>query len=106
MTNDQFVEWQRHNVTRQKQDGYVAATITLPLGDLTSEQLRVVAELALAYGDGTARLTIDQDLILRWIRVGIARSTRGWRRPVCSGPRPARRPTSRAVRAPSRASSP
>ncbi len=70
VTNEQFVEWQRHNVVRQKQDGYLAATITLPLGDLTSEQLRAVAELALAYGDGTARLTIDQDLIVRWIRVG------------------------------------
>jgi sulfite reductase beta subunit-like hemoprotein len=69
VTNAEFVEWQRHNVTRQKQQGYAAATITLPLGDITSEQLRVVAELAVAYGDGTARLTIDQDLILRWIRL-------------------------------------
>jgi sulfite reductase beta subunit-like hemoprotein len=67
VTSADFVEWQRHNVTRQKQAGYAAATITLPLGDITSEQLRVVAELAVAYGDGTARLTIDQDLILRWV---------------------------------------
>jgi sulfite reductase (NADPH) hemoprotein beta-component len=69
VTDAQFLEWQRRNVTRQKQDGYVAATVTLPLGDLTAEQLRVVAELALAYGDGNVRLTIDQDLIVRWIRV-------------------------------------
>jgi sulfite reductase beta subunit-like hemoprotein len=69
VTDADFAEWQRHNVTRQKQPGYAAATITLPLGDLTAEQLRVVSELAVAYGDGTARLTIDQDLILRWIRI-------------------------------------
>ena len=43
-------------------------TISLPLGDLTAAQLRVlVATLAGAYGDGTARLTIDQDLVVRWI---------------------------------------
>jgi sulfite reductase beta subunit-like hemoprotein len=64
-----FVEWQRLNVTRQKQPGYVAATVTLPLGDITSEQMRAVAGLASAYGDGTVRLTIDQDLIIRWIKV-------------------------------------
>ena len=34
----------------------------MPLGDLTSEQMRVVGELARAYGDGTVRVTPDQDL--------------------------------------------
>ena len=69
VTSGDFIEWQRLNVTRQKQPGYVAATVTLPLGDITSEQMRAVAGLASAYGDGTVRLTIDQDLIIRWIPV-------------------------------------
>jgi sulfite reductase (NADPH) hemoprotein beta-component len=60
--------WARTNVRPQKQDGYAMATITLPLGDLTGAQLRVVAELAEAYGDGTVRTTIDQNLLLRWVR--------------------------------------
>ena len=62
-----FVEWQRRNVRLQKQAGYAATTVTLPLGDATAEQLRVLAGLASAYGDGNLRLTIDQDVIVRWI---------------------------------------
>src|SRR5262249_971458 len=54
-----FLEWQQRNVRPQKQPGYVAATVTLPLGDITAEQLRVLTSLASAYGDGTLRLTID-----------------------------------------------
>ncbi len=65
-----FLEWQRRNVRPQKHAGYVAATVTLPLGDITAEQLRVLTGLASAYGDGTLRLTIDQDLIVRWVPIG------------------------------------
>jgi len=60
--------WARTNVRAQKQDGFVAVTVTLPLGDLTGEQLRVLADLAAAYGDGTVRTTVDQNLLLRWVR--------------------------------------
>ena len=45
------------------------ATVTLPLGDVTGAQLRVLADLAEAYGDGTVRTTLEQDLALRWVRV-------------------------------------
>jgi sulfite reductase (NADPH) hemoprotein beta-component len=41
--------------------------VTVPLGDLTSAQMRTVGELARAYGDGTVRVTADQDLVLRWV---------------------------------------
>ena len=43
------------------------AVATVPLGDLTSEQMRVLGELARAYGDGTVRVTPDQDLVFRWV---------------------------------------
>ena len=65
-----FLEWQATNVRRQKQDGYALVTVTVPLGDLTGAQLRVIADLALAYGDGTVRVTADQDLLFRWVRAG------------------------------------
>jgi sulfite reductase (NADPH) hemoprotein beta-component len=48
-------------------------TATVPLGDLTSEQMRVLGELARAYGDGTVRVTVDQDLVFRWISVSDVR---------------------------------
>ena len=62
-----LARWTRSNVRRQKQDGYVAATVTVPLGDLTSAQLRVLAVLAASYSDGTLRTTHDQNLLLRWV---------------------------------------
>jgi sulfite reductase (NADPH) hemoprotein beta-component len=32
--------------------------------------MRIVGELSRAYGDGTVRVTIDQDLVFRWVAVG------------------------------------
>jgi len=66
--NDAIVSWARTNVRPQKQDGWSVVTLTVPLGDLTSAQLRVLAELARAYGDGSVRMTADQDLLFRWVR--------------------------------------
>jgi sulfite reductase beta subunit-like hemoprotein len=65
--------WLETNVRAQKQDGYVTATVTVPLGDVTSVQLRTLADLALAYGDGTVRFTHEQNLAFRWIPRALAR---------------------------------
>ena len=35
---------------------------------LTATQLRIIGDLALAFGDGTVRVTADQNVVLRWIR--------------------------------------
>jgi sulfite reductase (NADPH) hemoprotein beta-component len=71
--DDAYARWRATNVRPQKQFGYVMATATAPLGDLTSEQMRVLGELALAYGDGTVRVTPDQNLVFRWVPVGEVR---------------------------------
>jgi sulfite reductase (NADPH) hemoprotein beta-component len=63
-----FLAWARTNVRRQRQPGYATAAVTLPLGDVTAEQLRVLALLSRAFGDGAARFTTNQDLLLRWVR--------------------------------------
>ena len=52
-----FARWERGNVRPQKQAGYAVATATVPLGDLTSAQLRVLADLAASFSDGTLRMT-------------------------------------------------
>jgi sulfite reductase (NADPH) hemoprotein beta-component len=70
---DSYARWRATNVRQQRQFGYVTATASVPLGDLTSEQMRVVAELARAYGDGSIRVTIDQDLVFRWVPVSQVR---------------------------------
>ena len=72
--NEAIVSWAETNVRPQKQDGWSVVTVTVPLGDLTSAQLRVLAELARAYGDGAVRMTSDQNLLFRWVRTGLVPS--------------------------------
>lgn len=66
--SDAYQRWLKSNVTKQKQAGYCHVVVRLPLGDFTSGQMRVLADLAEAYGDGTMRLTVDQNVLYRWVR--------------------------------------
>src|SRR5437773_10708752 len=59
--------WKRTNVVAQKQPGYAAVVIKLPMGDITAAQMYVVADLAEAYSNGNLRTTINQNLIIRWV---------------------------------------
>jgi sulfite reductase (NADPH) hemoprotein beta-component len=65
---DTYVRWMASNVSRQKQAGYCHVTVRLPLGDFTAGQMRVLADLAEAYGDGSMRLTVEQNVLYRWVR--------------------------------------
>ena len=62
-----FSEWQRTNVYKQRQSGYAVATITLPLGDLSAWQARRLADVAREYAGDTIRLTVEQNIVLRWV---------------------------------------
>ena len=62
-----FRRWYKTNIWHQKQEGYATATITLPLGDITADQLRAVADIARRFTNGTIRTTVDQNIVLRWI---------------------------------------
>ena len=103
--DEAYIRWRATNVQPQKQFGYVMATATVPLGDFTSEQMRVVGELARAYGDGTVRVTLDQNLVFRWVtdRRRARAVSRGSRPRASGSPRRRRSPTSPAARARSRA---
>jgi sulfite reductase beta subunit-like hemoprotein len=65
---DTYLRWMRSNVSKQRQSGYCHVTTRLPLGDFTAGQMRVLADLADAYADGTMRLTVDQNVLYRWVR--------------------------------------
>jgi sulfite reductase (ferredoxin) len=66
--DEEFHRWQQTNVRPQKQAGYALVTATIPLGDFTGAQMRLLADLALSFGDGTVRVTPDQDLVFRWVK--------------------------------------
>jgi sulfite reductase beta subunit-like hemoprotein len=62
-----FARWKRTNTIEQMQAGYRAVTIKLPLGDASAEQLRAIAELARQFGNGSVRMTNQQNIVLRWV---------------------------------------
>ncbi len=59
--------WKRTNVLHQKQPGYVVAAMKLFMGDMTSDQMLLVADLAERYSNGNIRTTINQNVVLRWV---------------------------------------
>src|SRR5262249_10948704 len=63
-----YEHWYRTNTRPQKQPGYRTALVQVPLGDITSDQMRAVAGLARTHGNGTIRTTNDQNLVLPWVR--------------------------------------
>ncbi|HEX5419407.1 MAG TPA: nitrite/sulfite reductase [Gammaproteobacteria bacterium] len=63
----EFEAWRETNVYAQRQAGYVVATVTLPLGDITSWQMRQLADVARKYVGDNVRTTVEQNLILRWV---------------------------------------
>jgi len=71
--NADLSSWLRTNVKPQRQAGYSLVTVTTVLGDLTGAQMRISGDLALAYGDGSVRVTREQNLVFRWIRTADVR---------------------------------
>lgn len=71
---DDFEAWRQTNVYQQRQPGYVTATVTLPLGDATSHQLRGLADLARQFVGDTIRTTVEQNILLRWVPEGELRA--------------------------------
>ena len=57
----------KFNIRRQKQDGYVVVTVALPLGDITSNQLRSLADIVGRFTRETVRTTVEQNFVIRWV---------------------------------------
>lgn len=64
----EFARWKKHNAAAQKQKGYFIVTIALPLGDITSNQMRALADIARQHVGHTVRTTVEQNIVLRWVR--------------------------------------
>jgi len=64
---ESFQRLMKFNTRPQKQDGYVVVTIALPLGDITANQLRSLADIARRFTMETIRTTVEQNIVLRWV---------------------------------------
>ena len=66
-TAEGFSAWRETNVYPQRQSGYAVTAVTLPLGDITSSQLRALSDLCRRYVKDTVRTTVEQNVVLRWV---------------------------------------
>jgi sulfite reductase (ferredoxin) len=62
-----FDFWCLTNVYPQKQDGFLTVTVTLPMGDITSNQARALSEISRKYIKDTMRTTVEQNIVLRFV---------------------------------------
>jgi len=64
---ESFRKWVKTNTRPQKQEGYVVVTVTLPLGDITANQLRSLADIVRRFTRETVRTTVEQNFVIRWV---------------------------------------
>jgi sulfite reductase (ferredoxin) len=64
----EFDRFLQGNVQPQRQEGFVAVEVKIERGDLTPEQFRGLAAIMREFTGGYARSTVQQNLVLRWVR--------------------------------------
>jgi sulfite reductase (ferredoxin) len=64
----EFERFRASNVKAQRQAGFSAVTVKVTRGDLSPEQFRGLASIMREFSGGFARSTVQQNLILRWVR--------------------------------------
>jgi sulfite reductase beta subunit-like hemoprotein len=66
--NRDYERWVTSNVRPQRQAGFSTAQVKVTRGDLTPEQFRGLAQVMRDFSGGYARTTVEQNLVLRWVR--------------------------------------
>ena len=64
----EFERFREANVRAQKQESFVTVEVKVIRGDLTPAQFRGLAEIMRQYAGGYARSTVQQNIVLRWVR--------------------------------------
>ncbi|MCH7872067.1 MAG: nitrite/sulfite reductase, partial [Planctomycetes bacterium] len=65
--SERYHRWLKTNIREQRQTGYVTVTVALPLGDITGDQLRGLADIVRRFTNGTIRTTVEQNFVIRWV---------------------------------------
>ncbi len=63
-----YQKWLKTNVFEQKQKGFYAIRVKVLLGNLSSETVRKLAPIVMAYAADDIRITVNQGLVLKFIR--------------------------------------
>jgi sulfite reductase beta subunit-like hemoprotein/uncharacterized protein (UPF0332 family) len=65
--SENFKRWLKFNIRPQRQPDYVTVIIALPLGDITANQLRSLADIIRRFTKETIRTTVEQNFAIRWV---------------------------------------
>jgi sulfite reductase (ferredoxin) len=65
--SENFKRWLKFNIRPQRQSGYVTVNVALPLGDITANQLRSLADIIRRFTRETIRTTVEQNFAIRWV---------------------------------------
>ena len=68
VTNFSYKKWVQTNVIEQKQTGYFAVFLKVLIGNFSTDQARELADVVSKYGEDDIRFTIDQSILLKYIR--------------------------------------
>jgi len=68
ITNFSFKTWVQTNVIEQKQEGYFAVFLKVLIGNFSTIQARRLASLVSKYAEDDIRFTIDQSILLKYIK--------------------------------------
>ena len=66
----ELLRWLEINARPQQQVGYSMVEVFLPLGDISGDQLRGLANLCERHVEDTVRTTVDQNFLVRWVPNG------------------------------------
>jgi len=66
-SSEKFKQFLKFNTRPQRQSGYVTVTVALPLGDITANQLRSLADIVRRFTRETIRTTVEQNFVIRWV---------------------------------------
>jgi sulfite reductase (ferredoxin) len=64
----EFNDWLKTNVFEQKQKGFFGVNLKITKGDISSDKARKIAELADKYAAQDMRITVNQGLLLKFVR--------------------------------------
>lgn len=65
---NKYNDWLKTNVFEQKQKGYYAVALKVTKGDIKPDEARRIAELAQQYASEDMRITMNQGLLLKFVR--------------------------------------
>ncbi|WP_421872123.1 nitrite reductase [Marinoscillum sp.] len=68
-TDENYDTWFKTNVFEQKQEGFFAVKVRIPLGDIKSPEARKLADLVRSYAADDIRFTLNQGLLLKYVRL-------------------------------------